>query len=130
MNGHCLFLSHRLFSGTSVFCLLLVLRDHLYLSCSRFAISYSLSSVLIVLPLVFVGLRLLDILLKLSLLDQSLHLIFQMPTLISMMPVVLVEPTILAIVYSFYWSANWLQPLRDGSSFICIRTCSIDIIGV
>ena len=37
-----------------------------------------------------------------------------MPTLIGVMPVVLVEPAILALISSFYWNAYWLRPLQGG----------------
>ena len=60
------------------------------------------------------GLRLPDILWERSLQDQSLQLVFQMPTLIGTMPVVLMELAVLTLVSSFYRIANWLKPLQGG----------------
>ena len=50
-----------------------------------------------------------------------------MPAFVSAMPMVLVESTILAFVSYFYYNVNGSGHYKEGSSFICIISCSIGI---
>ena len=72
-----------------------------FISPTRGSISRISGVLLVVLSLVLVWLYLFDVLLQLPLLDESLHLVFQMFVLIRTMPVVLMESTVLALVSSF-----------------------------
>ena len=51
-----------------------------------------------------------------------------MSRLIGAMPMVLVEPIVLVIVSSFCWILIGFSHCKEGSSLICIKTCSIGII--